>query len=99
MLLLRRFGERAGELYAAGEIAGFLHPWAGEEATIVGSVRALRDQDRLASTFRAPAHALARGSDPGRVMAELLGRVDGLCGGGGGGLLTNIAVCGFIGGF
>jgi len=99
MLLLRRFEERAGELYAAGEIAGFLHPWAGEEATIVGSVRALRDQDRLASTFRAPAHALARGSDPGRVMAELLGRVDGLCGGRGGAMHVTDVARNFMGGF
>jgi pyruvate dehydrogenase E1 component alpha subunit len=99
MLLIRRFEERAGELYAAGEIAGFLHRAAGEEATIVGSVRALREQDRLVSTFRAPAHALARGSDPGRVMAELLGRAAGLSGGRGGALHVADVERRFMGGF
>ena len=99
MLLLRRFEERAGELYAAGEIAGFLHLATGEEATIIGSVRALREQDRLASTYRAHAHALARGSDPGRVMAELLGRADGLCGGRGGAMHVADVPRRFMGGF
>ena len=99
MLLLRRFEERAGELYAAGEIAGFLHLAAGEEATIVGAVRALSDEDPLASTFRAHAHALARGSDPGRVMAELLGRADGLCGGRGGALHIADVQRRFMGGY
>jgi pyruvate dehydrogenase E1 component alpha subunit len=99
MLLLRIFEERAGELYTSGEIGGFLHLAAGEEATIVGSVRALRATDPLASTYRAHAHALARGSDPGRVMAELLGRVDGLCGGRGGALHIADVARGFLGGW
>jgi pyruvate dehydrogenase E1 component alpha subunit len=99
MLLIRSFEERAGELYAAGEIAGFLHLAAGEEATIVGSVRALRATDPLASTYRAHAHALARGSDPGRVMAELLGRIDGLCGGRGGAMHVADPARGFMGGW
>src|SRR5688572_28539882 len=84
MLLIRRFEERAGEMYAKAKIGGFLHLAIGEEATIVGSTRALRDQDYLISTYRSHGHTLARGSDPNRVMAELFGRVDGLCRGRGG---------------
>ena len=84
MMLIRRFEERAGEMYAKAKIGGFLHLAIGEEATIVGSTRALRDQDYLISTYRSHGHTLARGSDPDRVMAELFGRVDGLCRGRGG---------------
>jgi pyruvate dehydrogenase E1 component alpha subunit len=84
MMLIRRFEERAGEMYAKAKVGGFLHLAIGEEATIVGSTRALRDQDYLISTYRSHGHTLARGSDPNRVMAELFGRVDGLCKGRGG---------------
>src|SRR4051794_16133688 len=84
MILIRRFEERAGEMYAKAKIGGFLHLAIGEEATIVGSTRALRDQDYLISTYRSHGHTLARGSDPNAVMAELFGRVDGLCRGRGG---------------
>src|ERR1700710_1226681 len=79
MTLIRRFEERAGEMYAKAKVGGFLHLAIGEEATIVGSTRALRDEDYLISTYRSHGHTLARGSDPKRVMAELFGRVDGLC--------------------
>ncbi len=84
MTLIRRFEERAGEMYAKAKVGGFLHLAIGEEATIVGSTRALRDADYLISTYRSHGHTLARGSDPNRVMAELFGRVDGLCKGRGG---------------
>src|SRR3954463_4467493 len=84
MILIRRFEERAGEMYAKAKVGGFLHLAIGEEATIVGSGRALRAQDFLISTYRSHGHALVRGSDPNRVMAELFGRVDGLCHGRGG---------------
>jgi pyruvate dehydrogenase E1 component alpha subunit len=84
MTLIRRFEERAGEMYAKAKVGGFLHLAIGEEATIVGSTRALRDADYLISTYRSHGHTLARGSDPNRVMAELFGRVDGLCNGRGG---------------
>src|SRR5919202_1724581 len=84
MILIRRFEERAGEMYAKAKIGGFLHLAIGEEATIVGSVRALRDADYLISTYRSHGHALARGTPPGAVMAELFGRVDGCCRGRGG---------------
>jgi pyruvate dehydrogenase E1 component alpha subunit len=84
MLLMRRFEERSRELYDNGLIAGFLHRATGEEAAIVGALRALDPGDAVLSTFRAHAHALVRGTPPGAVMAELLGRADGVCGGRGG---------------
>jgi pyruvate dehydrogenase E1 component alpha subunit len=84
MTLIRRFEERAGEMYARAKVGGFLHLSIGEEATIVGSARALRDSDYLISTYRSHGHALVRGTPPENVMAELFGRVDGCCGGHGG---------------
>jgi pyruvate dehydrogenase E1 component alpha subunit len=84
MTLIRRFEERAGEMYARAKIGGFLHLSIGEEATIVGSTRALRETDYLVSTYRSHGYALARGTPPEKVMAELFGRVDGCCGGHGG---------------
>src|SRR5438132_6539158 len=76
MMLIRRFEERAGEMYARAKIGGFLHLSIGEEATIVGSARALRESDYLVSTYRSHGHALVRGTPPEHVMAELCGRVD-----------------------
>jgi pyruvate dehydrogenase E1 component alpha subunit len=84
MTLIRRFEERAGEMYARAKVGGFLHLSIGEEATIVGSVRALRETDYLISTYRSHGHALARGTPPENVMAELFGRVDGCSHGRGG---------------
>jgi pyruvate dehydrogenase E1 component alpha subunit len=84
MTLIRRFEERAGEMYGRAKVGGFLHLAIGEEATIVGAVRALRPTDYLICTYRSHGHALVRGTPPERVMAELFGRVDGLCGGRGG---------------
>jgi pyruvate dehydrogenase E1 component alpha subunit len=84
MTLIRRFEERAGEMYARAKVGGFLHLSIGEEATIVGSARALREDDYLISTYRSHGNAIARGTPPERVMAELFGRVDGCCGGHGG---------------
>ncbi len=84
MLLIRRFEERAGEMYAKAKVGGFLHLAIGEEAAIVGCARALRDDDYLISTYRSHGHTLARGSDPNAVMAELFGREGGLCRGRGG---------------
>ncbi|HEX2016497.1 MAG TPA: pyruvate dehydrogenase (acetyl-transferring) E1 component subunit alpha [Solirubrobacteraceae bacterium] len=84
MTLIRRFEERAGEMYTKAKVGGFLHLAIGEEATIVGAARALRDTDYLVSTYRSHGHALARGTRPEAVMAELFGRVDGCCRGRGG---------------
>src|SRR5258707_11195263 len=74
MLLIRHFEERAGEMYAKAKIGGFLHLAIGEEATIVGAARAMRDADYLVSTYRSHGHALARGTSPNAVMAAPFGR-------------------------
>jgi pyruvate dehydrogenase E1 component alpha subunit len=99
MQLIRRFDERAGELYGAGQIGGFLHLATGEEATIVGACRALEDRDWLLTTYRSHAHALARGTEPARVMAELFGRVGGVCHGRGGAMHVTDVERRFLGGF
>jgi pyruvate dehydrogenase E1 component alpha subunit len=99
MTLIRKFEERAGEMYARAKVGGFLHLSIGEEATIVGSVRALREQDYLVSTYRSHGDALARGTPPERVMAELFGRVDGCSKGRGGSMHMFDANRRFMGGY
>jgi pyruvate dehydrogenase E1 component alpha subunit len=84
MMLIRRFEERAGEMYAKAKIGGFLHLCIGEEATVVGATQALRENDYLMSTYREHGQALARGTHPNAVMAELFGRQDGCSQGRGG---------------
>jgi pyruvate dehydrogenase E1 component subunit alpha len=84
MLLIRRFEERSSELYASGAVAGFLHSARGEEAVVVGAARALRPGDAVLTTYRAHAWALARGTDPAGVFAELMGLPSGVSGGMGG---------------
>jgi pyruvate dehydrogenase E1 component alpha subunit len=99
MMLIRRFEERAGQMYAKAKVGGFLHLAIGEEATILGACRAMRDEDYLISTYRSHGHALARGADPKRVMAELYGRVDGLSGGRGGSMHMFSLEHRFMGGY
>jgi pyruvate dehydrogenase E1 component subunit alpha len=99
MVLIRRFEERAGEMYARAKIGGFLHLSIGEEATIVGSARALRDEDYLVSTYRSHGDALARGTPPERVMAELFGKRDGCSKGHGGSMHMFDAQRRFMGGY
>jgi len=99
MVLIRRFEERAGEMYARAKIGGFLHLSIGEEATIVGSERALRDSDYLVSTYRSHGDAIARGTPPERVMAELFGKRDGCSKGHGGSMHMFDASRRFMGGY
>jgi pyruvate dehydrogenase E1 component alpha subunit len=99
MLLIRRFEERAGEMYARAKVGGFLHLAIGEEAAIVGSARALHEHDYLVSTYRSHGHALVRGTAPGRVMAELFGRVDGCSRGRGGSMHMFDGQRRFMGGY
>ncbi len=99
MTLIRRFEERAGEMYARAKVGGFLHLSIGEEATIVGSARALRDEDYLISTYRSHGHALVRGTPPENVMAELFGRADGCSGGRGGSMHMFDLARRFMGGY
>src|SRR6478736_4772561 len=99
MMLIRRFEERAAEMYARAKVGGFLHLSIGEEATIVGAARALRDDDYLISTYRSHGHALVRGTPPENVMAELFGRVDGCSRGRGGSMHMFDLARRFMGGY
>ncbi|HEV3233789.1 MAG TPA: pyruvate dehydrogenase (acetyl-transferring) E1 component subunit alpha [Candidatus Dormibacteraeota bacterium] len=84
MYLIRRFEEAAAEMYALGKVGGFLHLYIGEEAVAVGAMATLQPQDHLLTHYRDHGYALARGSDPGAVMAELFGRSTGVTRGMGG---------------
>lgn len=84
MCLIRAFEERARELYMQGKIRGSTHMYIGEEAVAVGACAALRRDDYITSTHRGHGHCLAKGGDPCRMMAELLGKATGYCHGKGG---------------
>ena len=84
MLLIRRFEEKAGQLYGMGLIGGFCHLYIGQEAVVVGMQGAIRPDDQLITTYRDHGHMLACGMDPGGVMAELTGRSTGYSRGKGG---------------
>ena len=84
MLMIRQFDEKAVELYRAGELPGFLHPYIGEEATAVGACANLQDDDYITSTHRGHGHLIAKGGDVKKMMAELYAKVTGYCKGKGG---------------
>jgi pyruvate dehydrogenase E1 component alpha subunit len=84
MLLIRRFEEKAAEMYQRAKIGGYCHLNLGEEATCVGICAGMRPTDYLFTNYREHGYALARGIEPGRVMAELFGREDGVSRGRGG---------------
>jgi pyruvate dehydrogenase E1 component alpha subunit len=84
MLTIRHFDERALALYRAGEMRGTTHPYIGMEAVGVGVMLALQPDDYVTSTHRGHGHTIAKGGDPKRMMAELLGRATGYSGGKGG---------------
>jgi pyruvate dehydrogenase E1 component alpha subunit len=84
MLTIRLFDERALALYRAGEMRGTTHPYIGMEAVGVGVMLALRPDDYVTSTHRGHGHTIAKGGDPRKMMAELLGRATGYSGGKGG---------------
>ena len=84
MLLIRRFEEKVEERFRAGELPGFLHVAIGQEAAEVGVCEAMEDGDVFGSTHRAHGHALARGTHPNAVMAELYGKLEGCSHGYGG---------------
>jgi TPP-dependent pyruvate/acetoin dehydrogenase alpha subunit len=84
MLLIRRFEEKVEERFRAGELPGFLHVAIGQEAVAVGVCRALEEGDVIASTHRAHGHALAKGTTPNELMAELYGKLEGCSHGYGG---------------
>jgi len=84
MALARAFEERVLKLVSRGVIRGTTHPYVGQEAVAVGACLALRADDLVISTHRGHGHLLAKGGDPNRLMAELLGKVDGFGSGRGG---------------
>ncbi len=84
MLLIRRFEEKAGQLYGMGLIGGFCHLYIGQEAVAIGMQHALREGDSVITAYRDHGHMLAAGMDPRRVMAELTGRATGYSKGKGG---------------
>ena len=84
MLLIRRFEEKAGQMYGMGLIGGFCHLYIGQEAVAIGMQHAIREGDSVITSYRDHGHMLAAGMDPRRVMAELTGRVTGYSKGKGG---------------
>ncbi|MGB0682845.1 MAG: pyruvate dehydrogenase (acetyl-transferring) E1 component subunit alpha [Magnetovibrionaceae bacterium] len=84
MLSIRRFEEKAGQLYGMGLIGGFCHLYIGQEAVVVGIEAASKEQDTVITSYRDHGHMLACGMDPKGVMAELTGRIGGYSRGKGG---------------
>jgi len=99
MQLLRRFEERAAEMYSRRKIGGFLHLYVGEEAVASGAIARLMPNDYVVSHYRDHGHAIARGIDPKAVMAELFGRSTGTSHGKGGSMHLFDAKLNFLGGY
>lgn len=98
MLRIRRFEERAAELYQSGKIHGFLHLYIGEEAVAAGSIPALTNDDAIVATYREHGHALVRGTPMKSLMAELYGKATGCARGRGGSMHFFDATRRFYGG-
>ena len=98
MLMIRRFEERAGQLYGMGLIGGFCHLYIGQEAVVIGIQSALKPGDAVITGYRDHGHMLATGMDPKEVMAELTGRVTGSSRGKGGSMHMFDPSKGFYGG-
>jgi len=104
MLIIRQFEERAVALFERGQIRGNVHPCIGQEAVSVGVCANLRRDDYMTSTHRGHGDCLAKGADPKRMMAELLGRATGYCKGKGGSMHIadfdggNLGANGIVGG-
>jgi pyruvate dehydrogenase E1 component alpha subunit len=99
MLLIRRFEEKAAELYSAGKIRGFLHLYIGEEAVATGVIQALTPEDAIVATYREHGQALARGVPAGAIMAEMYGRANGCSRGRGGSMHLFDVTRRFYGGY
>ncbi len=98
MMLMRRFEEKAGQLYGQQKIRGFCHLYIGQEACASGAVSALEKDDKWITAYRDHGHPLALGTDPGRVMAELFGKATGVSKGKGGSMHMFDKEVNFIGG-
>lgn len=99
MLLIRRFEERAAQEYGKGKIGGFCHLYIGQEATGVGAISGLREDDYIYTAYRDHGQALARGLDVKSCMAELFGKVTGVSKGMGGSMHFYDVSKGFMGGW
>jgi pyruvate dehydrogenase E1 component alpha subunit len=84
MVLIRKFEEKAGQLYGMGKIAGFCHLYIGQEAVVVGFISSSKPGDKMITSYRDHGHMLAIGTDPKIIMAELMGRATGCSKGKGG---------------
>ena len=98
MLLIRRFEEKAGQLYGMGLIGGFCHLYIGQEAVVVGMEMTRQEGDQVITAYRDHGHMLACGMDPRRVMAELTGRRHGYAKGKGGSMHMFSVAKNFFGG-
>ncbi len=98
MIRIRRFEERAAELYQLGKIRGFLHLYIGEEAVAVGSIPSFTHEDAIVATYREHGHALVRGTSMDALMAELYGKATGCARGRGGSMHFFDAARRFYGG-
>ena len=96
MLLIRAFEEKVSALYAERQIVGLLHLGIGQEAVAVGTLSQLRNDDYVYGGHRSHAHAIAKGADINKLMAEIAGRATGYCGGKGGSMHIVARECGFI---
>ena len=99
MVTIRRFEEKAAEMYTKGKITGFCHLYAGEEAVAVGAIQALYDKDYVVSTYREHGHCIAKGAEPRVVMAELFGKETGISRGRGGSMHLFDPALRFMGGY
>src|SRR5665213_2226460 len=98
MLTIRRFEEKAGQMYGMGLIGGFCHLYIGQEAVVVGMQMALKDGDQVITGYRDHGHMIAAGMEPRGVMAELTGRSHGYSKGKGGSMHMFSKDSGFYGG-
>ncbi len=97
MIRIRLFEETAGKLMEQGKMPGFLHLYVGQEAVAVGVCEALRPDDFISSTHRGHGHLVAKGGDLAKMMAELMGKAGGYCGGKGGSMHINDLSLGMLG--
>ncbi|WP_260189575.1 pyruvate dehydrogenase (acetyl-transferring) E1 component subunit alpha [Actinophytocola gossypii] len=99
MVLIRRFEERAARAYTEAKVGGYCHLNLGEEATVAGLMASLDETDYVYTNYREHGYAIARGIEPGRVMAELYGRSDGVSRGWGGSMHMFDVASRFMGGY
>ena len=98
MFLIRKFEEKAAQFYGMGKISGFCHLYIGQEAVIVGMLSGATKDDKHITSYRDHGHMLALGSNPGSIMAELMGKVTGCSKGKGGSMHMFDPVSNFYGG-